>query len=130
MRHRAAGAPLRNAGMITPILICLLIALSAYIGSSRQLSVFQFLIISSVFGIGAVLVLFPWLANRVAQLLNVGRGADLLLYFAVLSGAYVAAALYFRFKRLEEKLAVIVREMAIASPLSTQSTHLSSDGTR
>jgi hypothetical protein len=46
----------------------------------------------------------------------VGRGADLLLYFAVLCGVLIAANFYFRFKETERMLTEIVRRIAIQNP--------------
>lgn len=53
---------------------------------------------------------------RVAAWVNVGRGADLLLYFSVLCGVLIAANFYFRFRETERILTEIVRQMAIVSP--------------
>jgi hypothetical protein len=69
-----------------------------------------------VFAGGATFVVAPDLANRTANALNVGTGANLLLYFAVLAGIYVAANFYFRFKQLEQVLVNIVRELALLTP--------------
>ncbi len=89
----------------------------AYIGSQRKLSKSQFLFVSAFFGVGAVMVVWPELANRLAATLRVGRGADLLLYFAVLCGVLVAANFYFRFKQNEQVLIAIVRQLAILTPM-------------
>jgi hypothetical protein len=103
--------------MITPVLLAFLALILAYIGSHRHLTKLQFLFIALFFGAGGIFVLFPNLATGVAQRLNVGRGADLLLYFAALSGVLVAANFYFRFKQTERILTEIVRQLAISSPV-------------
>jgi hypothetical protein len=103
--------------MIVPILLFGLGMLSAYVGSHR-LSLFQFTVVFLVFATGATFVVAPDLANRTANALNVGTGANLLLYFAVLAGIFVAANFYFRFKQLEQVLTNIVRELAILTPQS------------
>lgn len=99
--------------MITPILLVGLGMLLAYVGSHRRLSLFQFTVVFLVFATGATFVVAPNLANRTANALNVGTGANLLLYFAVLAGIFVSANFYFRFKQLEQVLVNIVRELAI-----------------
>lgn len=63
--------------------------------------------------VGAVLVLFPELANRAAALVGVGRGADLLLYLLVLA-AYAGGLLTLaKFRRLERQLTILTRQLAI-----------------
>ena len=63
--------------------------------------------------VGAVLVLFPGLANRAAALVGVGRGADLLLYLLVLA-AYAGGLLTLaKFRRLERQLTILTRQLAI-----------------
>ena len=101
--------------MIVPLLLVSLGLILAYVGSRKQLSRLQFLIVAFFLGGGAVTVLFPQITTRVAQLFNVGRGADLLLYFAVLCGVFVSANFYFRFKQTERRLTDIVRQIAIQS---------------
>jgi hypothetical protein len=102
--------------MIVPILLSFLALILAYIGSRKQLSRLQFLFVFLFFAAGAVAVLFRDSTMELAAFLNVGRGADLLLYFAVLCGVLIAANFYFRFKETERVLADIVRQIAIQNP--------------
>jgi small membrane protein len=102
--------------MIVPILLIGLALILAYIGSRKQLSRTQLLFVLLFFAIGVVSVLFQPLTMRAAAFLNVGRGADLLLYFSVLCGVLIAANFYFRFKETERILVEVVRKMAILSP--------------
>ena len=106
--------------MIVPLLLAAIALLLAYIGSHDQLSTSQTLFVVVFFGVGGLFVLFPQAATRVAGWLNVGRGADLLLYFAVLSGVLIAANFYFRFKQTERAFIRIVREMALNAPLKPE----------
>ncbi len=103
--------------MIVPVLLAGLALILAYIGSRKRLSRIQFLFVTVFFLVGVVSVLIPDLTMKAAALFNVGRGADLLLYFAVLCGVLVAANFYFRFKDTERVLAGIVRRIAIQSPM-------------
>ncbi len=103
--------------MIVPVLLLGLALILAYIGSHRNLSRSQLLFVAAFFAAGAAMVLWPELANHCAASLHVGRGADLLLYFAVLCGVLVAANFYFRFKQNEQVVIVIVRQLALLTPL-------------
>lgn len=61
----------------------------------------------------AVSIAVPEILVRLAQLLGIGRGADLVLYVSIL-GTFVAFFLtYLRFRRVEEQLTQIVRHLAI-----------------
>jgi hypothetical protein len=102
--------------MIVPVLLLGLALIFAYIGSRKKLSRVQLAIVLVFFAIGVVCVLFQDLTMRAAAYLNVGRGADLLLYFSVLFGVLVAAHFYFRFKEMERMLVEVVRRLAILSP--------------
>jgi len=103
--------------VIVPVLIAFLALILAYMGSRKQLSKMQFTFVSLFFVAGGLCVLFPGMTNRVAATLNVGRGADLLLYFSVLCGVLIAANFYFRFKETERALAEVVRQLALQSPV-------------
>jgi hypothetical protein len=102
--------------MIVPVLLIALALILFYIGSRKQLSGLQLLFVLLFFAVGAVAVLFQPLTMHLAAYFNVGRGADLLLYFSVLCGVLVAANFYFRFKETERILVEIVRRIAILSP--------------
>lgn len=102
--------------MIVPILLAGLALILAYIGSRKEISRLQLLFVALFFLLGATGVIFQNLSMRVAAWFNVGRGADLLLYFSVLCGVLIAANFYFRFKETERQLTNIVRQIAILTP--------------
>jgi hypothetical protein len=58
-------------------------------------------------------ILFPDLTTKIANVLGVRRGADLLLYLSVLAGIHGFLLLYWRTRRLEEKLTEIIRAITI-----------------
>lgn len=103
--------------MIVPVLLLFLALILAYIGSRRELTRLQFLFVFLFFAAGAVAVVFRDSTMELAALFGVGRGADLLLYFAVLCGVLIAANFYFRFKETERVLADVVRQIAILNPI-------------
>lgn len=55
----------------------------------------------------------PDATTRFARLLGIGRGADVVLYCAVLGGLLVAFRLSMAQRRLERELTVLVRELAV-----------------
>jgi hypothetical protein len=66
---------------------------------------------------GILLVLDPELSTRVAHLLGIGRGADLIFYLAIIIGLFYAVGTRSRISRIEQKLTQVVREQAIANPI-------------
>ena len=63
--------------------------------------------------IGVVLVLFPELANRMAALVGVGRGADLMLYLLILAVYAGALLVLAKFRRLERQITELTRQIAL-----------------
>lgn len=80
--------------MIVSVLSVLLVFLTVYIANHR-LSGWQLALAVFVGLFGVVLVSVPQLTSRLASLLGVGRGTDLLLYFAIMGGLFVSAHFYF-----------------------------------
>ena len=101
--------------MIVSILLFAIITIAIYVASHR-LGGTQLLAALALFAAGIVLVVWPDGATYFAQRLHVGRGADLITYLAIIGGLFAAANFYFRFKRQEQQLIAIVRELAIRNP--------------
>ncbi|MFN2461585.1 MAG: DUF2304 domain-containing protein [Candidatus Velthaea sp.] len=98
--------------MIVSLLILALLLIVIYVASHR-IGGLALAGVLATFAVGVALVISPDLANRLARTLNVGRGTDLILYIAVVGGVFVAANLYFRWKRHEDTMVRIVRELAL-----------------
>src|SRR5690554_4336766 len=59
-------------------------------------------------------VFFPQIWTFLANLVGVGRGADLLLYFMVLTFLGFVASTYRRFRHLEDDVTELARQLALA----------------
>jgi len=94
------------------IIIATLLLMAVYVGT-RRLSGVQTTTVLAVVAVGIVVTVFPGLSSDLARLLNVGRGTDLVFYFALLAGMFIASNFYFRFKRNEEMLVALIRQNAI-----------------
>jgi hypothetical protein len=57
--------------------------------------------------------MFPDLTSRVAQAVGVGRGADVVVYLAVILLFYVIFRIYLRLDRMERDITVLVRRLAV-----------------
>jgi len=98
--------------MIGSILIFAIIVFGMYVASHR-LGGIQLLAALGLLGGGITFVVWPSAAQWVAERVGVGRGADLIIYVAIVGGLFAAANFYFRFKRQEQQLIAIVRELAL-----------------
>ncbi|QFG68348.1 DUF2304 domain-containing protein [Ornithinimicrobium pratense] len=77
----------------------------------RRLMLAGFLVVA------VLAIIFPGLLTRIAQVLGVGRGADLLLYgLVVFFFGYVAAA-YRRSRQTDLQITTLARELALREAL-------------
>ena len=94
-------------------LIIALLALSVYAYSQRRrapLVAYGVLILTAG---GLALTIAPDFANRMAEFIGVGRGADLILYVFVLIALAAIFNLHLRLRAQHETLTEIVRALAI-----------------
>ncbi len=63
--------------------------------------------------LGIVLVWQPSIADRIASILQVGRGADALLYLSLVALFYLLFKVFVRFEKFDKELTALVREVAI-----------------
>jgi hypothetical protein len=102
---------------ITIPLLLALFAGSAAATVRRRLSLRAGFLWSLLWLAAASAIAWPQLTVRVATLLGIGRGADLVLYLAVV-GMFIGFFLVFlRLRRIENNLTKIVRQIAVSAPL-------------
>lgn len=58
-------------------------------------------------------VAFPNVTNGVAAIAGVGRGADLIIYLCIATGAYLLTTLYIRLRKNELNMAKLVQRLAL-----------------
>ncbi len=96
------------------ILIALLAGLALAVWLKRgNAKLLNRVIIGALALLGIFMVLAPDTTTRLAEFVGVGRGADLLLYLAVIGFAFVSVLLYARLRELENALTEIARAQAI-----------------
>ena len=69
-------------------------------------------------GSGLLFVWNPELANRMAEMLGVGRGADLIFYCWVMISIALFLTVHFKLRQMNECLTELVRETAISEALA------------
>ena len=66
--------------------------------------------------VGVVFVIDPPFSTQIANLLGIGRGADLLFYLFIITSLFYAVETRSRIRRLEQKITMLVRQIAIDHP--------------
>ena len=96
-----------------PILMAVLAGAVLLYFSRLRSKVVDGLIILLCFGGASLLVMRPNVATRIANLVGVGRGADLIVYLALPGLLMMIFLLFARTRELNAKLTMAVREYAI-----------------
>jgi small membrane protein len=71
------------------------------------------LLYAAVWLAAITLLLWPELTTRLAHKIGIGRGADLVLYFLAFVFLWGHYQHYVRYKRVEDHITIVVRELAI-----------------
>ena len=103
--------------IVLPILVLLIIErfVTLLRGSgSRRVAFFWGLVWCGA----AVAIAWPDLTTSIASGLGLRRGADLVMYFAILFGFVGFYMIYVRMRRLDANLTLLVRKLAIEHPMS------------
>ncbi len=98
---------------IQPILIIFLLIIASVYFLRLRNKTYDRLIVLIFILVGVVLVLMPDLSAKIARIVGVGRGADLVLYLALLALAFICLMLYSKIRELESALTDLVRSIAI-----------------
>ena len=106
-----------------PILMALLGAAVVLYFSRLRSKAADGVIILLCFAGASLLVMRPNIATRIANLVGVGRGVDLIFYLAVPGLLMMIFLLFARTRELDAKLTSAVREYAIRDAHLPQSPH-------
>lgn len=99
---------------IIQIVLTLCIALIAiYMYIRLRSGLFDVILIGLFFTAGIFFVLFPETTNKIAHWVGVSKGANLLLYSAILFLLFLILKLYSRLRRIEQKFTELVRNKSI-----------------
>jgi small membrane protein len=108
--------------IIFQVLAVVAIAVAAFFmlrgGGARHQAIRRVLMLLFIIG-AASSVFFPQIWTYAAKLVGVGRGADLLLYFLVLTFIGFVATTYRRFRQLEGDMTELARQLALLSPVAS-----------
>lgn len=97
------------------IILCLLAAIAG--GLVFRFKLGYRLLGLFMFAAAVSFVVFPDSTSKIANLVGVGRGTDLLVYLGLLAGVYSFLLLYSRTRRLEHRMTEQLRAIAIRDAL-------------
>ncbi|HPH96014.1 MAG TPA: DUF2304 domain-containing protein [Anaerolineaceae bacterium] len=69
---------------------------------------------------GIIFVIYPDLTTKIANMIGIGRGADLLLYFFVMYGMFFVISSSAHSRKAEHQLTELVRGIAVTHPVKVQ----------
>jgi hypothetical protein len=76
----------------------------SWLGAGVMIAVLLFL---------ATVLVRPNISNQIAAMAGIGRGADMMLYLAILFLLFISATLYLRTKRLQLMIVELTRSIAL-----------------
>jgi hypothetical protein len=98
---------------IQPILVALLLGGVALYFTKFRSKVWDRAIAVTLFAAATLFVMNPELANRLALVAGVGRGADLFFYITIPGLGFALLLLFSRIRALEQQLTQVIRELAL-----------------
>jgi len=111
--------------IVFQILAAVVIAIAAFFmlrgGGARHQAIRRILMLLFI-AAAASSVFFPQLWTSLANLVGIGRGADLLLYLTVLIFLGFVATTYRRFRHLENDVTDLARQIALVQAKAEENT--------
>ena len=99
--------------IIQIILTVGVVVLAIYMYLRLRSSLFDIILVGLFFAAGIFFVLFPDTTNDIAHFVGVSKGANLLLYTAIMFLFFLILKLYSRLRRIEQKFTDLVRNKSI-----------------
>lgn len=98
------------------VFIGIVIAVTALVWRGRDSAhgrAYKRLLLLGFAGLVVFTIVFPETTTRAAGWLGIGRGTDLVFYLTSFAVMFLAALVYLKFKRLEDRIASLTAELAL-----------------
>ena len=99
--------------LIRVLLLAGLSAIGFFIFLRRNRLPLHIMTVFLLLGAAAVAVIAPEVTQEVADFVGVGRGADLVMYIAIVAVMFVLLHYYSKFVELQQKMTELTRQIAI-----------------
>ncbi len=67
----------------------------------------------AIFLLGLIFIRWPFVTTRLANIVGIARGADLISYLSTLFLLFVTFSFYLKLRQYEQQLTVVVRELTL-----------------
>lgn len=107
------------------LVVLLLVVMYVYFNRLRS-GLLDRLIVLAFAGLGIVMTVLPDLTTGLANLVGVGRGADLFFYLAIVGLGFMCLLLYSRIRDLESSITELTRAVAVKkanTPKGAEESH-------
>jgi hypothetical protein len=102
------------------LLVLFILAFIIYVVRLRNVLTDRIIFLVSAL-IGIAFVIRPNLATYLANLIGIGRGADLLLYLMIIFSLFFSVTVLAEIKKVDAKLTDVVRKVALMNPIEGKS---------
>jgi hypothetical protein len=99
--------------LIQPLLVASLLMIGVVYLKRFRSRIIDRIIILLILATGIVFVCFPALTSRIANIVGVGRGADLLLYASLVSIGFVLTVFYAKIREMSQTITRLTREISL-----------------
>lgn len=99
--------------IIRVVLLAALAAIGWFVFLKRNRLPFHILFVFAMLAAGAFAVLFPEQTDKIANVVGVGRGVDLITYVIEVTVLFVLLHYYTKFVELQRQLTDVTRELSI-----------------
>ena len=99
--------------IIRVVLLAALAAIGWFVFLKRNRLPFHIVFVFATLAAGGVAVLFPEETDKIANVVGVGRGVDLITYVIEVTVLFVLLHYYTKFVELQRQLTDVTRELAI-----------------
>lgn len=98
------------------IIILLVIFSIFFLVTRSQVQLLERVFTIFIIIVGVVFLLYPNLTTRLANLVGIGRGSDLIFYLFIIYGIFWFSVISNRLRLNDRKITKIIRENAISNP--------------
>jgi small membrane protein len=99
--------------IIRVLLLAGIVAIGWFVFLRRNRLPFHIVTVFGLLALGAIAVISPDFTDRIAAMVGVGRGADLVTYLSIVGVLFVLVHYYAKFVELQRNLTQVTRELAI-----------------
>lgn len=99
--------------IIRIVLLAALAAIGWFVFLKRNRLPFHIVFVFGMLGAGGLAVMFPEETDKIANVVGVGRGVDLITYVVEVTVLFVLLHYYTKFVELQRQLTEVTRELAI-----------------